>query len=55
MLRKFGGMPYTVTLLGTFRQDGQYSLMFPWAECDLLAWWDYSPGPPSMEAPALGR
>ncbi|KAK1829012.1 kinase-like domain-containing protein [Podospora conica] len=55
MLRKLGGKPHTVTLLGTFYHNGAYSLMFPWAECDLCGWWGRSQDPPSMSDPALGR
>jgi len=40
MLRSLGGKrPHTVELLATFRYAGIYSLIFPWAECDLLAYW----------------
>ncbi|KAK3378011.1 kinase-like domain-containing protein [Podospora didyma] len=39
MLSHFGGMDHTVRLLGTFSQKGQYSLIFPWAECDLTEYW----------------
>ncbi|GAB1315706.1 Kinase-like domain-containing protein [Madurella fahalii] len=40
MLRNLGGRrPHTVKLLATFRHGRTYSLLFPWAECDLLAYW----------------
>jgi serine/threonine protein kinase len=45
MLRKLGGKkPHTVKLLATFRHGGTYSLLFPWAECDLLAYWQLDSG-----------
>ncbi|KAK4119077.1 kinase-like protein [Parathielavia appendiculata] len=40
MLRQLGGKkPHTVKLLATFRHGRTYSLLFPWAECDLLMYW----------------
>jgi len=40
MLRTLGGKrAHIVKLLATFRHGGSYSLLFPWAECDLLAYW----------------
>ncbi|KAK3296416.1 kinase-like domain-containing protein [Chaetomium fimeti] len=40
MLRQLGGKkPHTVKLLATFRHGRTYSLLFPWAECDLLDYW----------------
>jgi serine/threonine protein kinase len=45
MLRKLGGKkPHTVRLLATFRCDETYCLLFPWAECDLLAYWNREEG-----------
>ncbi|KAK1657021.1 kinase-like domain-containing protein [Colletotrichum godetiae] len=44
-LKRFGGRhPHIVTLLATFtrRTNGttEYLLLFPWAECDLLKFWE---------------
>lgn len=42
MLRKLcGKKPHTVKLLLAFRHGRSYSLLFPWAECDLLAYWQH--------------
>jgi serine/threonine protein kinase len=53
MLRELGGKAHTVRLLATFCHDTigsgkTYSLLFPWAECDLLAYWNRSLGPAGM-------
>ncbi|KAK0643153.1 kinase-like domain-containing protein [Cercophora newfieldiana] len=49
MLRNLGGKKaHTVRLLATFRHGGVYSLLFPWAECDLLAYWHRDLGPAGM-------
>jgi len=40
MLRNLGGKEHTVKLLATFHHGQTYSLLFPWAECDLLAYWE---------------
>lgn len=45
MLSRLGGKkPHTVKLLATFCHGGTYSLLFQWAECDLLEYWDRPPG-----------
>jgi serine/threonine protein kinase len=45
MLRKLGGKKrHTVKLLAAFRHGETYSLLFPWAECDLLAYWQRDSG-----------
>ncbi|KAJ2981487.1 hypothetical protein NUW58_g6677 [Xylaria curta] len=31
--------PHLISLLGTYEKDGLYSLIFPWAEADLLRYW----------------
>ncbi|KAK1471152.1 CMGC protein kinase [Colletotrichum tamarilloi] len=43
-LKRFGGRhPHIVTLLATFARETagetEYSLLFPWADCDLLEFW----------------
>ncbi len=45
MLRKLcGKKPHTVKLLVAFRHGKDYLLLFPWAECDLLAYWQRDSG-----------
>ncbi|TVY23266.1 Proline-rich receptor-like protein kinase [Lachnellula hyalina] len=41
MLKKFNGLvhDHLVTLLGTFTYKGQFSMIFPWAECDVENYW----------------
>ena len=54
MLRELGGKQVnTVRLLATFCQGGTYSLLFPWAECDLLAYWYRDLGHNGMSAPLV--
>jgi serine/threonine protein kinase len=37
---------YLISLLATYRQNGKYHLIFPWAEADLLGYWkDLNPEP----------
>ncbi len=46
MLRKLcGKKPHTVKLLASFQHGRTYSLLFPWAECDLLAYWQRDSSP----------
>lgn len=43
MLKKFSGNnshPHLISLLATFEQGSQCFLLFPWAEYDLLSFWD---------------
>ena len=45
MLRKLcGEKAHTVRLLAAFRHGGTYCLLFPWAECDLLTYWQRDSG-----------
>lgn len=49
MLRELGGkQAHTVRLLSTFKHGKSYSLLFPWAECDLAAYWTYDLGNAGM-------
>lgn len=54
MLRQLGGKkPHTVKLLTTFRHGRTYSLLFPWAECDLLDYWQRHPGHREKSRPLI--
>ncbi|KAH6847083.1 kinase-like domain-containing protein [Chaetomium sp. MPI-CAGE-AT-0009] len=54
MLRKLGGKkPHTVKLLTTFRHGRTYSLLFPWAECDLLDYWQRDSGHREKSPPLI--
>jgi serine/threonine protein kinase len=49
MLRKLGEKKaHTVRLLATFRHRRTYSLLFPWAECNLFAYWRRDLAPAGM-------
>ncbi|KAK4243195.1 kinase-like domain-containing protein [Corynascus novoguineensis] len=54
MLRQLGGKRlHTVKLLATFRHGRTYSLLFPWAECDLLKYWERDTGHRDMSPPLI--
>jgi len=54
MLRQLGGKkPHTVKLLATFRHGRTYSLLFPWAECDLLDYWKRDGGHRHITPPLI--
>jgi serine/threonine protein kinase len=40
--------PHLIKLLGTYHYDGEYYLIFPWADGDLRAFWSRNPGPHSI-------
>ncbi len=54
MLRRFNGLvhPHLVTLLTTFTHKERFNMLFPWAECDLEAFWEEknpSPDPQNID------
>ncbi|KAI1136872.1 kinase-like protein [Hypoxylon sp. FL0543] len=48
MLKKFNGdvHPHIVTVLMSYKHNGHYYLLFPWAECDLGRYFERNPNPP---------
>lgn len=46
-LETFNGQshPHIITLLAAYRQQEKYHLLFPWAEQDLLRWWETNQKP----------
>lgn len=42
--------PHLISLLGTYQKDNIYHLIFPWAETDLMGYWErFKPGNKSSE------
>ncbi|PSR85614.1 kinase-like domain-containing protein [Coniella lustricola] len=56
-LERFNGTvhEHLVTLLATFRQDGHYHMIFPWAHCDLDRYWEHENPNPNLEDVAFLR
>ncbi len=50
MLSRFSGdaHPHLISLLATWEQRGDYYLLFHWAKCDLLQYWESQKDPPHM-------
>ena len=51
MLEKFNGLvhDHLVTLLGTYTQKEEFSMIFPSAECDVDTYWEYYNRIPNLE------
>jgi serine/threonine protein kinase len=51
MLKKFNGLvhDHLVTLLGTYTHRGEFSMIFPSAECDVDTYWKYTNRAPDLD------
>jgi len=57
MLRRLNSAnphPHLTNLLGTYKYHGQYHLMFPWADCDLVGFWSKARPNPKTDDDTAG-